>query len=147
MLSLGAIKSFFSFSNLSVYLIIGSLLVYGYFRIESLKSENENLETQIETVVEKNDRLAAQFTNLQNRVNTDLESQRRITARVNEANERNTRQLGELYNTFNISADGSERDLERLSIARPGLIELRINAATKEVFDNVENNSNFNPDE
>jgi len=143
MISLAAIKGFFSFSNLSVYLIIGSVLVYGYFRIEALKSEREVLETQIQVVEDKNEKLGKQFTDFKTQVIGDLDEQRRISQRVAEANERNTKQLGELYDTFNTSADGSERDLEALSIAKPGLIENRINKATKEVFDNVENNSNF----
>lgn len=143
MISLAAIKSFFSFSNLSVYLIIGSVLVYGYFRIEALKSERELLETQIAEVQDKNEKLGKQFTDFKTQVIGDLEEQRRISQRVSDANEKNAKQLGELYDTFNTSADGSERDLEVISIAKPGLIENRINNATKEVFDNVEKNSNF----
>lgn len=39
-------------------------------------------------------------------------------------------------------------DLSKLAAAKPGLIEPRVNNATKEVFDSLENDSNydFNPD-
>ena len=35
-------------------------------------------------------------------------------------------------------------DLSKLAAAKPGLIEPRVNNATKEVFDSLENDSDFN---
>ena len=147
MLSIAAIKGFFSFSNWSVYLIIGAVLVYGYYRIDALKAENDLLENQVEQVVEKNNRIANEFINFKNQVVNDLNEQKEMTARVNEVTTRNKKQMGELYDTFNTSASGKERDLEALSIAKPNLIESRVNDATKKVFDNVEKNSSFNDSE
>lgn len=146
MLSLAAVKSFFSFSNWSVYLIIGAVLVYGYFRIESLNTENKMLENEVENIVEKNDRLATELTNFKDKVISDLEAQKGITEKVDASNKRNEKRMNDLYNTFNTSADGSERKLEELSIAKPNLIQIRINKATKKVFDNVQKNSNIDSD-
>lgn len=141
---LTAIKSFFNFSNWSVYLIIGSVLVYGYFRIDALKSENDLLENQVEQVVSANEKLERNMNEFRNQVVRDLNQQEQYANEIRESNERNNQIISELYETFNTSADGSERDLEALSEAKPGLIERRINDATKKVFDDVEKNSSFN---
>lgn len=143
---LSGIASFFKVSNLSVYLIIGSVLVYGYFRIDALKSDNENLETQVETAIDANESLKTRMTNFENTVMRDLNQQQEISEQIEESNRRNALRMDEIYDTFNISADGSERDLEALSIAKPGLIERRINDATLEVFENVEENSTIRRD-
>ncbi len=141
---LTAIKSFFNFSNWSVYLIIGSVLVYGYFRIDALKSENDLLESQVEEVVSANEKLERNMNEFRNQVVRDLNQQEQYANEIRESNERNNQIISDLYETFNTSADGSERDLEALSEAKPGLIERRINDATKKVFDDVEKNSSFN---
>lgn len=141
---LTAIKSFFNFSNWSVYLIIGSVLVYGYFRIDALKSENDLLENQVEEVVTANENLERSMNEFRTQVVSDLNKQQQYATEIRESNERNNQIISELYETFNTSADGSERDLEALSEAKPGLIERRINDATKKVFDDVEKNSSFN---
>jgi len=143
---LTAIKSFFNFSNWSVYLIIGSVLVYGYFRIDALKSENDLLENQVEEVVTANENLERSMNEFRTQVVSDLNQQQQYATEIRESNERNNQIISELYETFNTSADGSERDLEALSEAKPGLIERRINDATKKVFDDVEKNSSFNSD-
>lgn len=144
---LTAIKSFFNFSNWSVYLIIGSVLVYGYFRIDALKSENDLLENQVEEVVTANENLERSMNEFRTQVVSDLNKQQQYATEIRESNERNNQIISELYETFNTSADGSERDLEALSEAKPGLIERRINDATKKVFDDVEKNSSFNSDQ
>ena len=144
---LTAIKSFFNFSNWSVYLIIGSVLVYGYFRIDALKSENDLLENQVEEVVTANENLERSMNEFRTQVVSDLNQQQQYATEIRESNERNNQIISELYETFNTSADGSERDLEALSEAKPGLIERRINDATKKVFDDVEKNSSFNSDQ
>lgn len=144
---LTAIKSFFNFSNWSVYLIIGSVLVYGYFRIDALKSENDLLENQVEEVVTANENLERSINEFRTQVVSDLNQQQQYATEIRESNERNNQIISELYETFNTSADGSERDLEALSEAKPGLIERRINDATKKVFDDVEKNSSFNSDQ
>jgi len=144
---LTAIKSFFNFSNWSVYLIIGAVLVYGYFRIDALKSENDLLESQVEEVVTANQNLERDMNEFRNQVVRDLNQQEQYATEIRESNERNNQIISELYETFNTSADGTERDLEALSEAKPGLIERRINDATKKVFDDVEKNSNFNSDQ
>ena len=135
---LTAIKNFFNFSNWSVYLIVAGIVVLGYFRIQALQSENALLEGQVEEVVEKNNNLERQMTNFRAQVVRDLNQQQEYAEDVREANERNNRIISELYETFNTSADGSERDLEAITEAKPGLIENRINDATKKVFDDVE---------
>jgi L-rhamnose mutarotase len=144
---LAAIKSFFNFSNWSVYLIIGAVLVYGYFRIDALKSENDLLENQVEQVVTANQNLERDMNEFRSQVVRDLGKQQQYADEIRESNERNNQIISELYETFNTSADGTERDLEALSEAKPGLIERRINDATKKVFDDVEKNSNFNSDQ
>ena len=146
-MGLTAIKSFFNFSNWSVYLIIGAVLVYGYFRIDALKSENDLLESQVEEVVTANQNLERDMNEFRNQVVRDLNQQEQYATEIRESNERNNQIISELYETFNTSADGTERDLEALSEAKPGLIERRINDATKKVFDDVEKNSNFNSDQ
>jgi len=130
-----------------VYLIIGSVLVYGYFRIDALKSENDLLESQVEEVVTANQNLERDMNEFRNQVVRDLNQQEQYANEIRESNERNNQIISELYETFNTSADGTERDLEALSEAKPGLIERRINDATKKVFDDVEKNSNFNSDQ
>lgn len=141
---LTAIKSFFNFSNWSVYLIIGSVLVYGYFRIDALKSENELLENQVEEVVAANENLERNMNQFRAQVVQDLKQQELYANEIRESNVRNNEIISELYETFNTSADGSERDLVALSEAKPELIEKRINDATEKVFNNVEENSSFN---
>ena len=130
-----------------MYLIIGSVLVYGYFRIDALKSENDLLENQVEEVVTANENLERSMNEFRTQVVSDLNKQQQYATEIRESNERNNQIISELYETFNTSADGSERDLEALSEAKPGLIERRINDATKKVFDDVEKNSSFNSDQ
>jgi len=123
------------------------VLVYGYFRIDALKSENDLLENQVEEVVTANENLERSMNEFRTQVVSDLNQQQQYATEIRESNERNNQIISELYETFNTSADGSERDLEALSEAKPGLIERRINDATKKVFDDVEKNSSFNSDQ
>jgi len=143
---LSAIKNFFNFSNWSVYIIIALVIIAGYYRIDALKNENAKLETEVENVVEENNKIAQQMVSFQNQVQDDLIEQKQFADEMREANKRNNQAISDLYDTFNTSADGSERDLEALTVAKPGLIERRINDATKKVFDNVEKNSNISSD-
>ena len=122
-------------------------MVYGYFRIDALKSENDLLENQVEEVVTANENLERSMNEFRTQVVSDLNKQQQYATEIRESNERNNQIISELYETFNTSADGSERDLEALSEAKPGLIERRINDATKKVFDDVEKNSSFNSDQ
>lgn len=141
-----AIKAFFSKSNIPIYAIIVMVLLFGYYKIQTLQANNETLQSRIENVVEKNNRIATEFIGFKNQVARDLAIQQDTYRRIQQANDRNNARIVELYTIFNQSSDGVTTDIERISRNDPALVQEKINEATKQVFRDVEKNSNFTSD-
>lgn len=144
-LSLSAIKSFFQFSNISVYLIIGLVLVYGYYRITLLESQKETLEEKNGNLVEKVEERTEKYNDLvidveqfKKEVNENLAQQRRINEDLSNERIKNREKLSDLRSKFNETSGGKQRDFENLAREKPNLIEKRINDATRELGNEIE---------
>ena len=76
--------------------------------------------------------------------------QKAAIASITESFEKQTKSLGNLQRNYNqieqekdqYLAIFARHNLDKLAIAKPGLIELRANNRTKEVFDAIEEDSN-----
>lgn len=143
---LKAVGNFFGINNIPIYLIIIGVGIYGYLRIEALKSENDALAAEYVNVADKNEKLASDLTKFMDGVNRDLSAQKRINNTIERVNEENRSRIDELQDTFNKKANGEPRDLDKIAKAKPTLLERRINDATKKVFDDIEEFSNTNVD-
>ncbi|ASV44087.1 hypothetical protein PBI_SCTP2_72 [Salicola phage SCTP-2] len=138
-ISLGAIKSFFQFSNISVYLIIGTIALYGWYRINSLESENQELQSKNadlnveveETKKEYND-LVDDINEFRKQINQDIKKQQNITKELRETRIKNQKEISKLRQIFNQSSSGEQRDFENLARQKPDMIENRINDGTRE---------------
>ena len=117
-------------------LLIGILLsfgVVGYFYYTTTQNqliELRDLNKAYELKVETQD----------NTINTmqqsyELQSEALIT--LTEKNNEITAEMNRYLDIFR------RHDLSKLAAAKPGLIETRVNGATKDVFDSLEDDSNF----
>jgi len=78
-----------------------------------------------------------------------VEEQKETIAAVQKAAEVQTQSLQNLQRGYNqIEAEKNQylaifakHNLDRLAVAKPGLIELRVNNATEQVFEDIENDS------
>ena len=91
-----------------------------------LKQNQEKLESAIETQKEEMERREADF-KLQTQAMNDM------TLRNQEIQQEMNRYL-DIFKRHNLT---------KLAIAKPGLIQPRVNEGTKDVFDSIENDSSF----
>lgn len=117
------------FSNIKVLLIVAAIFIsyffYSQYRISSLVEDNASISEKLETVEQTLAR-TRDAVKIQKDFLRYSETQRQEAAS----------QVRRLERTL------AESDLERLSIAKPGLIERRINNATNEFFKEVERETN-----
>jgi hypothetical protein len=118
------------------FILAGGAVGYLYYtqtqaELVELREYNMALEIKAQTQDETIDKMNSQY-QLQAQALMDLTS-------------RNAEIVAERDRYLDIFR---RHDLSKLAAAKPGLIEPRVNNATKEVFDSLENDSNydFNPD-
>ena len=124
------------FGGLKVYLIMGSVLatiaVGGYFYYKDTQAQIKLLTenaAKLETAVEAKDTVIDQM-------QEDSKKQAELNAQLNKSLRAAESYQDELLNKL------QEHDLTRLAIKKPGLIERRINDATKQLFDDLESATN-----
>lgn len=104
--------------------VVGIALVVGFFYVKAIKEENERL-------VLENTLKQAEVVSYQERI----EDAQRFNDTLAGLNRKQAEDTKELANKF-------DRDLERIAIKKPGLLETRINKATQKVFDDFEELTN-----
>lgn len=123
--------------SLQIYFIIGAVfLVLGggfFFRDQYMRNKVDNLELRL-------DRSESRGDSLQESLSNYLEN-REVTEKA----------LSDLATSLTTTRSAIRADLEvfrnhdlqKLAEAKPGLIEVRANEATKEIFDTLEKESNI----
>lgn len=120
-------------SKIKIY-IIGSIIIgligFGLkWYIEKLHSEINNLKTDIETLETVNKENIQLIDTLKKENKKNLISLKDLSQKLEKSKEYQNSLLEKLIN----------HDLTKLSNQKPGLIENRVNNATKELFDELEN--------
>ena len=123
---------FSSILGLKKYLIGGvaivGLVVSGFFYVQNLRSQIDVLKS--ESAV-----LSASNENLEQTLDETLEARERQSERVSTLQTRLQESEQETNELRRILLD---HDLTNLALEKPGLIERRVNDATKNVFDDLE---------
>jgi len=119
-------------SGIKSYLIGGALIVAvaggAWFYYQNSQNTIKRLEAEKAIAVEANDTLRETVSQMEER----RERQQQIELELRESLEDATLAQNELRRIL------MDHDLTNLSLEKPGLIEKRINDATKDVFDNIE---------
>tara|TARA_B100002019_G_C21269409_1_gene601285 strand:+ start:2453 stop:2833 length:381 start_codon:yes stop_codon:yes gene_type:complete len=120
-------------SKILLGLLIGCGVI-GYFyytdtqrELTELRSLNAAMELQVATQNDTIEKMATQY-----------ETQAKALGELTSANAQIVAERDRYLDIFR------RHDLSKLAAAKPGLIEPRVNNATKEVFDSLENDSDFN---
>ena len=127
-----------------IWAIIVSIMVVGYMRIDNLSIKLDNEKQRSEQLEEQVEKIAKSYNEFSRQVNRDITDQRNITSVIKEGQEKNRKELEQLRDTFNYSADGSVRDIEKIIEKKPTLLQRRINDATKVVGQEIQQISNYN---
>lgn len=132
---------------------IGFLAILGYAgsyfymhnKIDLLEESNslyteryDELKTQQKTIldnVEKNSK----------KIMSNLQQQSDIRQSLSQQQQEYNKRLGELQQTFNYTSSGERRDLEKLALSKPLMIERRINDASNKIGKELQNISNYDP--
>lgn len=143
------IKKVFSFlwkyKNIVGVVILAGVFFIGYMMIQNLQEDKvqlqndmENLNQKYEQSIQNFNELDKKFENFTIKVQRDLQEQNEIITNIEDVRDVNEERYSELYDTFNISADGSERDLHEIINEKPELLENKINEGTQDVGDAFE---------
>lgn len=127
-----------------IWTIIVSIMVVGYMRIDNLSIKLDNEKQRSEQLEEKVTQIAKSYNEFSMQVSRDILDQKNITSVIKEGQEKNRKELEQLRDTFNYSADGSVRDIEKIIEKKPTLLQRRINDATKVVGQEIQQISNYN---
>lgn len=127
-----------------IWAIIVSIMVVGYMRIDNLTIRLDNEKQRSEQLEEKVTQIAKSYNEFSMQVSRDIADQKNITSVIKEGQEKNKKELEQLRDTFNYSADGSIRDIEEIIEKKPTLLQRRINDATKVVGQEIQQISNYN---
>lgn len=127
-----------------IWAIIVSIMVVGYMRIDNLTIRLDNEKQRSEQLEEKVTQIAKSYNEFSMQVSRDIADQKNITSVIKEGQEKNRKELEQLRDTFNYSADGSVRDIEKIIEKKPTLLQRRINDATKVVGQEIQHISNYN---
>lgn len=129
-----------------IWVVLASILIFGYMRIDSLSNELSYQEQINSTLRQDVEKFESSLDRMTTRLNLDLMEQRRVTQELADNFVSNRNEINELHKTFTYSASGERRDLERIAIGRPTLLERRINDATKEVGKEIETVTDYTID-
>lgn len=127
-----------------IWAIIVSIMVVGYMRIDNLTIRLDNEKQRSEQLEEKVTQIAKSYNEFSMQVSRDIADQKNITSVIKEGQEKNKKELEQLRDTFNYSADGSNRNIEEIIEKKPTLLQRRINDATKVVGQEIQQISNYN---
>jgi hypothetical protein len=131
MFFLSAIKWLKGNVTLLLILAIAGSLGFLYLQTQSLIQNNSKLTSELNSKTKELEQLSSFFANFQN----SIKEQEIALNTVYEDNINTRRQMTQALKIFN------EHNLQELSKAKPGLIELRVNNATQRIFDTLEQES------
>lgn len=131
MFFLSAIKWLKGNVTLLLTLAIAGSLGFLYLQTQSLIQNNSKLTSELNSKTKELEQLSSSFANFQN----SIKEQEIALNTVYEDNINTRRQMTQALKIFN------EHNLQELSKAKPGLIELRVNNATQRIFDTLEQES------
>lgn len=129
-----------------IWVVLASVIIFGYMRIDNLNNQVAYQEELNQSLIQDVSAIEGRYDRMETRFNIDLKEQRKVSQDLVDSFVRNRKQINDLHNTFNYSASGQRRDLERIAIGRPTLLERRINDATKEVGKEIENVTDYTID-
>jgi septal ring factor EnvC (AmiA/AmiB activator) len=113
---------------LSPFVLLGIILAAAYFYYTNTQSRIESLASQNTTLSQQNLSYQSQIQRLSNDINRITNEQRLLQQRLQQSE----KYYNELLATFR------RHDFTNLVLQRPGLIERRVNDATKQVFEDLE---------
>jgi septal ring factor EnvC (AmiA/AmiB activator) len=131
MFFLSAVKWLKGNVTLLLILAIAGSLGFLYLQTQSLIQNNSKLTSELNSKTKELEQLSSSFANFQN----SIKEQEIALNTVYEDNINTRRQMTQALKIFN------EHNLQELSKAKPGLIELRVNNATQRIFDTLEQES------
>jgi uncharacterized protein HemX len=131
MFFLSAVKWLKGNVALLLILAIAGSLGFLYLQTQSLIQNNSKLTSELNSKTKELEQLSSSFANFQN----SIKEQEIALNTVYEDNINTRRQMTQALKIFN------EHNLQELSKAKPGLIELRVNNATQRIFDTLEQES------
>jgi hypothetical protein len=131
MFFLSAIKWLKGNVTLLLILAIAGSFGFLYLQTQSLIQNNSKLTSELNSKTKELEQLSSSFANFQN----SIKEQEIALNTVYEDNINTRRQMTQALKIFN------EHNLQELSKAKPGLIELRVNNATQRIFDTLEQES------
>ncbi len=117
--------------TLLLILAIAGSLGFLYLQTQSLIQNNSKLTSELNSKTKELEELSSSFANFQN----SIKEQEIALNTVYEDNINTRRQMTQALKIFR------EHNLQELSKAKPGLIELRVNNATQRIFDTLEQES------
>jgi len=131
MFFLSAVKWLKGNVTLLLILAIAGSLGFLYLQTQSLIQNNSKLTSELNSKTKELEQLSSSFANFQN----SIKEQEIALNTVYEDNINTRRQMTQALKIFR------EHNLQELSKAKPGLIELRVNNATQRIFDTLEQES------
>ena len=131
MFFLSAVKWLKGNVTLLLILAIAGSLGFLYLQTQSLIQKNSKQTSELNSKTKELEQLSSSFANFQN----SIKEQEIALNTVYEDNINTRRQMTQTLKIFN------EHNLQELSKAKPGLIELRVNNATQRIFDTLEQES------
>jgi septal ring factor EnvC (AmiA/AmiB activator) len=131
MFFLSAVKWLKGNVTLLLILAIAGSLGFLYLQTQSLIQNNSKLTSELNSKTKELEQLSSSFKNFQN----SIKEQEIALNTVYEDNINTRRQMTQALKIFR------EHNLQELSKAKPGLIELRVNNATQRIFDTLEQES------
>lgn len=137
-LSGGVITSFFkpllSYAKTFKLVLAAGIFVYIFYLYAQgaqLRLENQELTTNLNQATKE----IAVFAGEMQMLRENFESANREIVKVQEQNQKANQQIKDLHEKFKFSSGGRNRDIGRLAVAKPNLIEKTVNRGTRVVLD------------
>lgn len=116
----------FSTPKLAIGAFMLSILVGAFWYVSDLRADLERSQANVETLKES----VQEQTQLIDRMRKDQEQIMESRSEIRQLMNEQRQTIDDLRSRFNQSADGSDRDIGKLAIAKPGLVENIINRAS-----------------
>lgn len=124
--------------------LVGSY-IYMYNMIAVYKDRTELYINRFDELKIEQHRLVEHIDSNSKKISSNLNEQNTIRILVDKQRLEYTEIFNNLNKTFNYSSSGERRDLEKLALSKPLMIERRINDASNKVGTEIQNISNRDP--
>lgn len=124
--------------------LVGSY-IYMYNMIGVYKDRTELYIDRYDELKTEQQRLVDHIEENSKKISSNLNEQNTIRILVDKQRLEYTERFNNLNTTFNYSSSGERRDLEKLALSKPLMIERRINDASNKVGTEIQNISNRDP--